>query len=129
MRELSQRTREATEVIQRVLQTLHQGADDAVRVARAGREEAQAGLAQVVASQRALLDIRQAVGEIRDMGLQMAAATEQQTQVADEVARQIAAIAQVAEHNAELAEQSAGVARELDETSQAMHALVERFQR
>ncbi|HLT04154.1 MAG TPA: PAS domain-containing methyl-accepting chemotaxis protein [Pseudomonas sp.] len=129
VRELSQRTREATEVIQRVLQTLHQGADDAVRVARAGREEAQAGLAQVVASQRALLDIRQAVGEIRDMGLQMAAATEQQTQVADEVARQIAAIAQVAEHNAELAEQSAGVARELDETSQAMHALVERFQR
>ena len=129
VRELSQRTREATEAIQAVLQTLHEGSDDAVRIARVGREEATAGLAQVIASQQALLGIRQAVGEIRDMGLQMAAATEQQAQVADEVARQITAIAQVAEHNAGLAEQSAEVGRELSETSSAMHALVERFQR
>ena len=129
VRELSQRTREATEAIQTVLQTLHEGAEGAVRIAHAGRDEANAGLAQVVASQQALLDIRQAVGEIRDMGLQMAAATEEQTQVAEEVARQIAAIAQVAEHNAGLAEQSAEVGRELSETSSAMHALVERFQR
>ncbi len=129
VRELSQRTREATEAIQAVLQTLHEGSDGAVRIARVGREEATAGLAQVIASQQALLGIRQAVGEIRDMGLQMAAATEQQAQVADEVARQITAIAQVAEHNAGLAEQSAEVGRELSETSSAMHALVERFQR
>ena len=129
VRELSQRTREATEAIQTVLQTLHEGAEGAVRIAHAGRDEANAGLAQVVASQQALLDIRQAVGEIRDMGLQMAAATEEQAQVAEEVARQIAAIAQVAEHNAGLAEQSAEVGRELSETSSAMHALVDRFQR
>src|SRR5690606_19159268 len=55
VRELSQRTREATEAIQAVLQTLHEGSDGAVRIARVGREEATAGLAQVIASQQALL--------------------------------------------------------------------------
>ena len=129
VRELSQRTREATEVIQSILQTLHEGADGAVRIARVGRDQASAGLAQVVASQQALQGIRQAVGEIRDMGLQMAAATEEQAQVVDEMADQITAIAQAAEHNAELAVASATVGRELTETSRAMHALVERFNR
>src|SRR5690554_1328299 len=129
VRELSQRTREATEVIQRVLQTLHQGADNAVRIARVGREQASSGLAQVVASQQALQGIREAVGGIRDMGLQMATATEEQAQVVDEMAGRITAIAQGAEHNAELAEASAQVGRELADTSRAMHALVERFNR
>jgi aerotaxis receptor len=129
VRELSQRTREATEAIQSILKTLHDGADGAVRIARVGREQASAGLAQVVASQQALQDIRQAVGDMRDMGLQMAAATEEQAQVVDEMTNQITAIAQAAEHNAGLAEESAQVGRELTETSRAMHALVERFNR
>lgn len=129
VRELSQRTREATEVIQAILQTLHDGADGAVRIARVGREQASAGLAQVIASQEALQGIRQAVGEIRDLGLQMAAATEEQAQVVDEMTDRVTAIAQAAEHNAELAVESAKVGRELTVTSAAMHALVERFNR
>ncbi|HLV19220.1 MAG TPA: PAS domain-containing methyl-accepting chemotaxis protein [Pseudomonas sp.] len=129
VRELSQRTREATEAIHGILQTLHEGADNAVRIARVGREQASSGLAQVVASQQALQGIREAVGGIRDMGLQMATATEEQAQVVDEMAGRITAIAQGAEHNAELAEASAQVGRELADTSRAMHALVERFNR
>src|SRR5690606_30465594 len=119
----------ATEAIHGILQTLHEGADNAVRIARVGREQASSGLAQVVASQQALQGIREAVGGIRDMGLQMAAATEEQAQVVDEMAGRITAIAQGAEHNAELAEASAQVGRELVDTSRAMHALVERFDR
>ncbi|MBF0675370.1 PAS domain-containing methyl-accepting chemotaxis protein [Pseudomonas sp.] len=129
VRELALRTREATEAIQSVLKILHTGAGEAVAIARSGRTEADAGLTQVVAAQRALHDIRQAMGSLRDMGLQMATATEEQTRVVEEVARQIGTIAQSAENNAALAVESAQAGHELADTARAMHALVERFNR
>lgn len=100
-----------------------------VAIARSGRTEADAGLTQVVAAQRALHDIRQAMGSLHDMGLQMATATEEQTRVVEEVARQIGTIAQSAENNAALAVESAQAGHELAGTARAMHALVERFNR
>ncbi len=57
----------------------------------------------------------------------MAAASEQQAHVAEDISRQITRIADASDVNAGLAEESAQAGSELDQTARAMHALVERF--
>lgn len=129
VRALASRTQESTMSIQAILKTLHQGADQAVTIAQAGREEAGAGVRQVIATQQALQGISTAVDLIHEMAQQMASASEEQAHVAEDISRQITGIARVSDLNAELAVESAQVGSELEQTAQAMYALVERFSR
>lgn len=96
-------------------------------IAQAGTQEAAAGVQQVIATQDALQGISSAVDLIHDMGQQMAAASEEQAHVAEDISQQITRIAQASDLNAELAGESAQVGNDLQQTSRAMHALVERF--
>jgi aerotaxis receptor len=57
----------------------------------------------------------------------MAAATEQQNQVAGNIARQITTISQAAQSNSELTGRSLLLGRELEATANSLHLLVERF--
>jgi aerotaxis receptor len=129
VRALASKTQESTRVIQTIIQTLQHGAEGAVSIARAGSEEAAAGVRQVLATQEALHGIGAAIDRIHGMSQQMAAASEQQSRVAEDISRQITRIAQAAEHNAGLAVESSQVGRELEATSRSLHALVERFNR
>ncbi len=127
VRALASKTQESTKAIQDIIKTLLAGAQNAVTIAQAGTQEAAAGVQQVIATQEALQGISSAVGLIHDMGQQMAAASEEQAHVAEDISRQITRIAQASDHNAELAGESAQVGNDLKQTSHAMHALVERF--
>jgi len=127
VRALASKTQESTKAIQDIIKTLLAGAQNAVKIAQAGTQEAAAGVQQVIATQEALQGISSAVGLIHDMGQQMAAASEEQAHVAEDISRQITRIAQASDHNAELAGESAQVGNDLKQTSHAMHALVERF--
>ena len=127
VRALASKTQESTGAIAQIIQTLLAGAQDAVAIAQAGTQEASVGVQQVIATQEALLGISGAVDLIHDMGQQMAAASEEQAHVAEDISRQITSIAQASDLNAELAAESAQVGSELEQTSRAMHALVERF--
>lgn len=122
VRALASKTQESTKAIQDIIKTLLAGAQNAVTIAQAA-----AGVQQVIATQEALQGISSAVGLIHDMGQQMAAASEEQAHVAEDISRQITRIAQASDHNAELAGESAQVGNDLKQTSHAMHALVERF--
>ncbi|WP_437182381.1 methyl-accepting chemotaxis protein [Pseudomonas vanderleydeniana] len=127
VRALASKTQESTQTIQRIIQTLQDVAGQAVVVARQGSVEALSGVAQVISTQQALEGIDGAVGRIHEMSQQMAAASEQQAQVAEEISRQITSIARVSDQNAEIAVSSCALGTELEGTAHALDALVTRF--
>lgn len=127
VRALASKTQDSTRAIQDIIKTLQAGAQGSVAIAQAGTQEAAVGVQQVIATQDALQGISSAVDLIHDMGQQMAAASEEQAHVAEDISQQITRIAQASDLNAELAGESAQVGNDLQQTSRAMHALVERF--
>jgi aerotaxis receptor len=127
VRALATRTRESTDTIQEILQVLQVGAGKAASVAQSGRLEAEAGVQQVITTQQALQGIVQAIERVSEMGGVMASTTERQALFAEDVALMIKLIAEASDHNAGLAVESAQAGQELEQTSRAMHALVERF--
>ena len=129
VRALAGKTQESTEQIQRIIGSLQQVAATAVEVAHQGSQEAQTGVQQVVDTQQALDGITRAIAQIHEMGQQMAVASNQQAHVAEDISRQITNIASVSDQNAELAQRSAQTGKDMESTAQALHALVERFNR
>lgn len=129
VRSLAAKTRESTEQIQHIIASLQEVAGQAVSVAHQGSREAEAGVVHVVDTQTALDGITRAIVQIHDMSRQMAVASNQQTHVAEDISRQITSIASVSDQNAELAQHSARTGREMEQTAQALHTLVARFNR
>lgn len=129
VRALAAKTRDSTEHIQRIIGSLQAVAAQAVEVAHLGSREAEAGVAHVVDTQQALDGISQAIVQIHDMSQQMAVASTQQAHVAEDISRQITYIASVSDQNAELAQRSAQTGKDMESTAQALHTLVERFNR
>jgi aerotaxis receptor len=78
---------------------------------------------------QALIGISEAVANITDMTTQIAAATEEQSSVAEEISRNIATIADLADRTSEEAQRSATLSGELTDTAHSQYSLVERFNR
>ena len=129
VRALAGKTRQSTQQIQGVIQSLRKGADEAVSIADVGIREAEQGVAQVVEAQEALQGIRLAVERITDMTRQMAAASQQQSHVAEDVACQINNVAGTVQKTADNANAAATRGAELEHISSGLRALVERFNR
>lgn len=129
VRALASKTRESTQQIRGIIETLKKGADEAVGIARLGISEAGRGVQQVVETQQALQGIREAVERISSMSQQMAAASEEQTHVAEDIARQINNVAAIVEGTAKSANAAVVRGGELERASHGLRALVERFNR
>jgi aerotaxis receptor len=127
VRALASKTQESTKTIQDIIGSLQQVASQAVSIARQGSEEAHAGVLQVISTQEALNGITAAVDRINQMSHQMAAASEEQAHVAEDISRQITSIAQVSDQNATITAHSSRIGRELEGTASSLHVLVERF--
>lgn len=84
-------------------------------------------MAQVISTQEALNGINSAVERIHQMSQQMAAASEQQAHVAEEISEQITNIARVSDQNADIAVHSSSVGGDLETTAHELNALVTRF--
>jgi aerotaxis receptor len=67
------------------------------------------------------------VDRIHQMSQQLAAVSEEQAHLAEDISQQITNIAHVSEQNTALAVQSSQIAGELQDTAVALHALVPRF--
>ncbi|WP_313523487.1 methyl-accepting chemotaxis protein [Stutzerimonas kunmingensis] len=129
VRALASKTRESTQQIQAIIQSLTSKADEAVTIAQLGDKEAAQGLAQVVEAQQALQGIRDAVGRIAGMSQQMAAAAEEQAHVAEDIARQVTRIAVTTDSNVSKADLTMQRGRDLECAAHGLRALVERFNR
>ncbi len=129
VRALASKTRDSTQQIQAIIQSLTSKADGAVAIAQVGDREAAQGLAQVVKAQQALQGIREAVSRITGMSQQMATAADEQAHVAEDIARQVTSIAVSTDGNVNKADQTMQRGRELEDAARGLRALVERFNR
>ena len=129
VRQLAQRTAESTGQIHGLIAKLQQTASNAVLTMETGHRQAQEGVDRVMQADEALVGISEAVANITDMATQIAAATEEQTAVADEISRNISTIAELADQTAEQAQHSALLSEELTSTAGSQYSLVERFNR
>ena len=127
VRALASKTRQSTDVIQGIIIGLHQETERALSVASAGSEEARNGVARVVQTEQSLQGISHTVDNIHQMAEQMAAAAEQQSLVAEDIARQINSISQATNENVEVTGHSARLGSRLESTAESLHALVDRF--
>ena len=129
MRQLAQRTSLSTGQIHGLIAKLQQTAATAVQTMNAGHRQAEEGVARVLEADKALVGISEAVANITDMTTQIAAATEEQSAVAEEISRNISTIADLADQTSEQAQHSARLSEELTQTVNTQYSLVERFNR
>jgi aerotaxis receptor len=129
VRQLAQRTTESTGQIHSLIAKLQQTANNAVQTMETGRRQAEEGVEQVMEADKALVGISDAVANITGMATQIAAATEEQSSVAEEVSRNISTIAQLADQTSDEARRSATLSAELTHTANTQYSLVERFNR
>lgn len=89
VRSLANRTQESTKEIRTMITTLQGGTESAAHIMRQSCELAGRAVEQTRHAQTALAKIRQEVGAINDMNVQIASASVQQSAVAEEVAQNI----------------------------------------
>ncbi|VVN33052.1 Aerotaxis receptor [Pseudomonas fluorescens] len=129
VRQLAQRTTESTAQIHGLISKLQVSSSNAVKTMESGHRQAEEGVAWVLEADKALVGISEAVANITDMTTQIAAATEEQTAVAEEISRNITTIAHLADQTSEQARHSAQLSTELTQTAKTQYSLVERFNR
>ncbi|MBS8240181.1 PAS domain S-box protein [Marinobacter lipolyticus] len=127
VRTLASRTRESTVKIQDVIDDFRDQVEQAVAATRAGEETAEQGLAKVREAETALADIVAAIGNISDSFISMSAAFEEQSQVSDEINRQIVNIAELADHSTGQATSARDSSTRLSDMSHGLKDLISRF--
>ncbi|MBA3987670.1 MAG: chemotaxis protein [Idiomarina sp.] len=127
VRALAGKTRESTDRIHTIIETLSKRAASAVTVSAAGEKAAQSGVDKVSETEQALQAIDRAVTAISDTTQQMAAAVEEQSNVAEHISEQVTHMADGAGKALENAAATADASEHLEETIAEMQALVRRF--
>jgi methyl-accepting chemotaxis protein len=113
VRTLAKRTQESTETIRLTIQQLQLGTEQAVTTVDRASQRAGAGIAQVSRTAHTLTDIEHNVSAISDLNLQIAAAAEQQSAAADEIARNVKRVTDYSREVADRADQTAHASGEL----------------
>lgn len=129
VRSLAQRTQGSTKEIHTIISELTQKANVAVDTADNGKQDAQKGLEQVLETEQMLNGISDAVQSISDMSNQMAAAVEEQANVADDVNRQVLRIADMANTSIDKARAASASVGEINTVATNLNDMVTRFQR
>lgn len=127
VRTLASRTQQSTEEINRMIESLQTGAQNAVSVMETGREQAQAGVEQAMRAGDSLKAITNSVATINDMNTMIAGAAEEQSKVAEEINRNVVNISQVAEETAGRVSDVANLSTELGGLASELNAEVEKF--
>ncbi len=127
VRTLASRTQNSTEEIQSMIQRLHAAVTDAVNAMEDARQRAAQSVGHVGDATRSLGSIAAEVSSINDMNLQIAAAAEEQSAVAEEINRNIANISQVADSTSQGAADTHGQSEVLVELAVELRRLVSQF--
>ncbi|MBW4935234.1 methyl-accepting chemotaxis protein [Marinobacter sp. F4206] len=127
VRSLARRTRESTTRIQDVIDDFRHQVDSAVQATQDGEAVAGEGLEKVRGAESSLRDIVTSIETISDSFISMSAAFEEQSQVSDEINRQITNIAELADHSDEQADAARQSSDHLSGMSRGLKDLVTRF--
>jgi len=127
VRSLAKRTRESVEEIHSVIDGLQQGTSKVVDAISENHQQAQESVGQVSRAAEALDRIAHAVRVISNMNLQIAAAAEEQSSVAEEVNRNITGVRGVTESLKTQANASSTISRSLNELASQQQTLMDHF--
>jgi len=127
VRTLASRTQESTREIEGIIAKVQGGAREATEVMDGSRSRARDSVDQASSAGDAFNTITGTVGTIRDMNDQIASAAEEQSQVAEEINRNINTINDIAEENANSARESSKSAESLAALAGELQSLVGQF--
>ncbi|MCB1875223.1 MAG: methyl-accepting chemotaxis protein [Chromatiales bacterium] len=127
VRSLAQRTQQSTEEIQEMIESLQDGVGQTVKVMEDSRSRAERSVSQAAQAGQALDSISTSIDTINQMNVQIATASEQQSQVAEEINRNIVNISQAAEQTVLDAERASSATELLVLQLDALRQQVDRF--
>ncbi|MDD1963793.1 methyl-accepting chemotaxis protein [Pseudomonas putida] len=127
VRRLAGRTQESVEEIRVVIERLQESTATVVETMQRSQSKALANAKNTSQASMALSRITDAVSVISDMTLQIASAAEEQSAVAEEVNRNVAAIRQVTESLTGRATESADISNRLRMLAEEQQALTDHF--
>ena len=127
VRTLAQRTQDATGEIEEIIGRLQVQAAKAVEVMDSGREKAEAGVGRASEVREALESIAESVSSISDMSTQIAAASEQQTAVTEEINRNMTNISDLSETTSQGAIQTEDAVTGLNDQLQRLKMTLDQF--
>ena len=127
VRNLAQKTQQATEEIQSMIQQLQQGTRDVVKVMQDSQERTDDSVRHARQAAEALESITQAVSVINDMNTQIASAAEEQSAVAEDINRNVINIGQVANEVAGGADESSAASAGLTKLAEQQRRLINQF--
>lgn len=127
VRSLAQRTQESTQEIQDMIERLQTGAQAAVKSMSEGTDEMGRTLEKATLAGESLTSIAGSVALINDMNTQIAAATEEQMTVSQEISRNVVNISDVAKSSEHSVAEVDRASTELKETSSHLSHMVNEF--
>lgn len=127
VRSLAQRTQESTQEIQGMIERLQAGTQDAVKSMAEGTDEMELTVEKAEQAGASLTAISAAVAMITDMNVQIAAATEQQMSVSQEISRNVVNISDVAKSSEHSVEEVDQASTELMEVAGRLATMVGEF--
>ena len=128
VRTLAQRTQDATQEIQTMIENLQQAAVNAVEVMNMGRTQADASVEQAAQAGTSLESIASAVSQITDMSIQVASSLEEQSAVAEEINRNVISIRDVADQTSDSSTIMKDTGDGLNRLSNQLLVLLNRYQ-
>ena len=127
VRTLAQRTQESTEEINKMIQKLQGGAQEAVSAMQSGIETAGNSVENADSTGESLNNITQAIGSISDLSIQVATATEQQSSVVNELNSHILNIKNMSDNTANEAKTINQKCDDLNTSSKELTGMVNNF--
>ncbi len=127
VRTLASRTQESTEEIMQIIERVQGGARKAVTAMETGKSQTVISVEQAVKAGESLAAITQAVSTINDMNTQIAHAAEQQSEVAEEVDKNVINIARIGNESMENAQQTSDSSSSLWDNASKLESLLSQF--
>jgi methyl-accepting chemotaxis protein len=127
VRTLAGRTQESTQEINSIIDKLQTGARKSVQAMQQSREKTHAVVDQAALAGASLTTIAESVSRIDIMSGQIAAATQEQSAVAENMENNVTRISDMAKHNAETVNQTYQAGTELTQIAAELKSLVEKF--
>jgi methyl-accepting chemotaxis protein len=127
VRNLAQKTQQATEEIQKMIQQLQGRTKEVVMVMEDSQQKTDISVQQASEAAKALEAITQAVAVINDMNTQIASAAEEQSAVAEDINRNVTNIGQVANEVASGADEASQASAELTKLAEQQRRLINQF--
>lgn len=127
VRALASRTHDSTQEIENIIEKLQTGTQDTVTVMNKGKEQADLCVVYAQETQKALVMIKESITTISDMNFQIAGASEEQSQVAENINENVVNVKRIAEENAAGATQTKGSSGEIAQLAEQLKELVTQF--